>query len=183
MPRGCYVNARRRPIQVGDRAQRLTAVEQLAERDKKGCILWRCRCDCGGESIVEAYKLRSGRRKSCGCLGNPLIAGNTLRRGAKSYHWKGGRTLNTGGYVHVYAPDHPKHSKDNYVLEHVLVMERGLGRYLYPGERVHHRNGIKTDNRPENLELWVKGHPYGQRPQDLVRWAKEILARYENEAA
>lgn len=57
-------------------------------------------------------------------------------------------------------------------------MERVLGRALHADETVHHINGARDDNRPENLELWVSRHPRGQRVADQIAWAEEILRAY-----
>lgn len=76
-------------------------------------------------------------------------------RGEASHAWKGGRVLDTKGYVLIYAPTHPA-VVNRYVPEHRLVMEQALGRYLTEDEEVHHKNGIITDNRIENLEVLTK---------------------------
>jgi len=64
------------------------------------------------------------------------------------------------------------------VLEHRRIMEHHLGRPLMANENVHHINGNRSDNRLENLELWVKSQPCGQRASDLVIWAHEIISLY-----
>jgi hypothetical protein len=58
-------------------------------------------------------------------------------------------------------------------------MEEILGRHLSSDETVHHRNGVRDDNRPRNLELCIPPQPTGVRVQDAVEWAREILRRYE----
>jgi len=73
--------------------------------------------------------------------------------GPENHNWKGGRRL-VDGYWYILVSNHPYTTKQGYVCEHRLVMEKKIGRYLTREEEVHHINGIKTDNRIENLMLF-----------------------------
>lgn len=115
--------------------------------------------------------------------GHPSLGGHRAPNGK-------GRYLNDDGYMLV-AEVNPDGSlktkklasgriKTVMRLEHRVVMEQVLGRPLRRFENVHHKNGIRTDNRPENLELWVKAQPQGQRLEDLLEW---IVGNYPSEVA
>lgn len=74
-------------------------------------------------------------------------------RAQRNPNWKGGRTVASNGYVLLKRHGHPMADSRGYVYEHRLVAEQMLGRPLRPAEVVHHLNHIKTDNRPENLQV------------------------------
>lgn len=92
------------------------------------------------------------------------------RRGEEHGAWKGGRIGMGAGYIGVWvSPDDELASMRNnmgYVAEHRLVMARHLGRPLTKSENVHHINGVRDDNRLENLELWTRPQPKGVRSHE-----------------
>ena len=97
------------------------------------------------------------------------------RKGSASSQWKGGRFQTPRGYIMVRYPNHPA-AQNGYVQEHRLAMEAHLGRYLLPTETVHHKNGIKSDNLIENLELWSVSHSNGSRYENLnINQLKDLI--------
>lgn len=90
--------------------------------------------------------------------------------------------MNPSGYVYLSGfQEHPNSNAVGQISEHILVMSQKLGRPLVKGENVHHLNGQRDDNRPENLELWSRVQPPGQRVEDKIQWAIELLKLYRPE--
>lgn len=142
---------------------KVTALSHCRPRERGGTAIWKCQCQCGASTFATGTDLRRGKKKSCGCL---QIETAKAASGSNSPNWKHGKDAN--GYVRIGAGR----------LEHREVMERHIGRALWPFETVHHKNGIRHDNRPENLELWASKHPRGAKISDLLTYAKEIIALY-----
>ncbi len=114
---------------------------------------------CRNIFYSQPNSIKSNRGKYCSRQCKDKDAMNI--NGKKASNWRGGRTITRDGYVSIYQPNHPLVTKRGYVLEHRLVIEKHLGRYLTRKEIVHHR-GIKypidsiankQDNRIENLML------------------------------
>ncbi len=132
---------------------RLTVIKRVAntgygKSHPNGVPTWECRCDCGNVVNVMGGHLRRGDTKSCGCLQREIVLD---RIGKDNPNWKGGKHINSAGYILILKPDHPFADKNSNVLEHRLVMENMIGRYLRPEEVVHHANNIRDDNSEDNL--------------------------------
>lgn len=113
---------------------------------------------CLAEGCSEPVKLNKRGQ------GQGYCGGHYGTRG-RNYRPVGARYTKPDGYVVI------KIDEGNFISEHRHVMEQRLGRQLLPGETVHHINGVRDDNRIENLELWYSPQPYGQRVEDLLRYA------------
>lgn len=87
-----------------------------------------------------------------------IVSEETRRKMSESDKQRGigHKKKRTDGYIYIYFPDHPKSTKDGYVMEHDLIMECLIGRHLRDYEVVHHKNKIRDDNRKENLQLMTK---------------------------
>lgn len=161
--------------------------EYIIKKISKREIAQRCKCDHGTitrylhkfnipiRTLSEAIKLWYEN--------NPHP--HKSKRGKDSPHWKGGRHV-VGGYVKIYFPTHPYAYNRKYMLEHRLVMEKHLGRYLRLSEIVHHIDGNKENNKIQNLYLtsrekhkhtYVDGYKEGFAKGFLISY---LASRYKD---
>ena len=126
---------------------------------------------CQADRCTRAAKRHAGKS-------GPVVCSLHYQRWAKhgdinaTVKATGTRSYNGNGYIIISMGD------STMMLEHRLVLEQHLGRKLTAEENVHHRNGVRDDNRLENLELWVKRQPQGQRVSDRVTDALDFLRQY-----
>ena len=113
----------------------------------------------GKKTGVKLKVLFKGRRLNTGRTHFKKGVPNNV--GKNNPMWKGGYKRKDG-YIMILDHQHPRANKHGYILEHRLIMEKTLGRHLESTEAVHHINGIKDDNRPENLSVMTKFLHYGE---------------------
>jgi hypothetical protein len=133
-------------------SNRCRALWQRGERSnryKGGTTTLTC-VQCGGSFEAHPYQIKAGRKlcsRSCQ---------RSYQTAKGSPFWKGGRRIDSYGYVSVYAPDHPRANSTRYIHEHVLVAEAMIGRFLLPDEVVHHKDRNRANNDPSNLQVMTR---------------------------
>lgn len=172
-----------------------TEIGRISRRDKEGLkgrskIIWAACPSCGIERwvMLNLYRRQEGLVRCSSCIGKEAIArgiNNAPHKADCTCHrcrttrgeltreknpaWNGGTCMRGGYRAVLLGKDDPLRSMADihgYALEHRVVVARALGRTLASYEHVHHINGDKTDNRIENLELWMRQHPSGVRFRD-----------------
>ena len=136
------------------------------------CTACYCRKLENADPIYKEKKRISKFKSRRKCRGQDPDAPLMKKRNGEGY-------IDKNGYKQITIANHPNMtSKRGRIAEHTAIMAFYLGRPLRERESVHHKNGIRNDNRIENLELWHRGQPSGQRLEDKLEWAKKFLEDY-----
>lgn len=155
--------------------------EYNLDRRRKFCSL-KCKTKESNERKIRERTNSPERRKILDkiAIKERIRHGRDLTKPIRRVSPKGSGHINKRGYKIIKKHGHPNAHKLGSIGEHIWVMSEYLGRPLRKGENVHHMNGIRNDNRIDNLELWHKGQPSGQRVKDKIAWCKEFLSLYED---
>lgn len=143
--------------------------------------IWHACLDCGKERWVAFIKKKPISQRCVSCANRISMTGRN-QYGASNSNWKGGRlTLKSGYVIRKLTPNdffYPMVSKAGYVLEHRLVIAQHIGRNLHLWEIVHHKNGIKGDNRFDNLQLVTDDrHKQIGRLEERIKYLERILGK------
>jgi hypothetical protein len=139
---------------------------------------------CGREMQVKPARLERTKfcSKACakeGWKGVRRAPGTEFKKGQKPLNYKGGRMI-SDGYILLLMRDHPRANPNGYVAEHLIVCEQKLGHPIPRGWVVHHLNGNRADNRPENLEAMPRAyHHQGLHIEGYKRRIVELEAQIE----
>lgn len=113
--------------------------------------------NCARETVRNRFQKLGIRRREGGVNTEKIRKNHIIKNtGENNPFWKGGIIQDADGYVYILKPEHPGATKTGYVKRSHLVAEKMLGRYLYPDEITHHKNGIRNDDRPENIKVTTR---------------------------
>lgn len=149
--------------------KRIKEYQKKYREENKDLCIQRCRISESKNKKSYLLKRKARYRKKHGIpLDDPFV---------KRKNGEG--NIDSSGYKTITKKGHPNQMDiKGRIREHVYIMSEYIGRPIVKGESVHHKNGIRDDNRIENLELWSTSQPPGQRVQDKINWCIEFLIQY-----
>lgn len=154
-------------------------IEYNIDRKRKYCSK-SCKTKDRNQKVLNERNNSPDRRKILDeiCMKNRLRMGIDLNKPIRKVNPSGAGHINKRGYKVIRKRGHPNAHAKGAIMEHIWLMSEHLGRALFDKENVHHKNGMRSDNRIENLELWSTAQPSGQRVDDKIAWCKEFMKQY-----